>query len=91
MEVGDLVKLRQMDFCGKRKNILGVIVDKNIRSSTSDTGSGLKKEYLGTEYKVNIITNNKAAWYIDSSLELVSEGWRFSQTQRDRRASDSGG
>ena len=75
MEVGDLVKLRHsLNFSLDNKSILGVIVDTNEISS--DYEGGKDGRILGIEYKVSIITNNKAAWYIEDSLELVNEGRR---------------
>ena len=75
MEVGDLVKLRHsLNFSPDNKSILGVIVDTNEISS--DYEGGKDGRILGIEYKVSIITNNKAAWYIEDSLELVNEGRR---------------
>ena len=72
MQIGDLVRLgKQINFAPDNKDILGIIVDKKkIKSSD-------KKETMGIEYEVSIITNNKRAWYISDSLELVNEGWRF--------------
>jgi len=75
MEIGDLVKLRHsLNFSPDNKSILGVIVDTNEISS--DYEGGKDGRILGIEYKVSIITNNKAAWYIEDSLELVNEGRR---------------
>ena len=80
MQVGDLVRLKKaLNFSPDGKNILGVIVDIHKITTASTKRSGIKEEYLGIEYKVNIITTNKAAWYIEDSLELVSEGWRLSE------------
>ncbi len=80
MQVGDLVRLKKnLNFSPDAKNILGVIVDIHKISTSSGKPRGAKQEYLGIEYKVNIITTNKAAWYIEDSLELVSEGWRLSE------------
>ena len=74
MQVGDLVRLREpLNFSPHRKNLLGVIVDINKIKGNYDKQ---KRRTLGIEYKVSIITNNKAAWYIEDSLELVNEGWR---------------
>ena len=78
MQVGDLVKLKEpLNFGPDKRNLLGVIVGVNKIAAASSKQAGAKQEYLGIEYKVRIITNNKAAWYIEDSLELVSEGWRF--------------
>ena len=75
MEVGDLVRLRcSLNFSPDNKSILGVIVDTN--KINSDYEGGKDGRILGIEYKVKVITNNKAAWYIEDSLELVNEGGR---------------
>ena len=75
MKIGDLVRLRQsLNFSPDSKNILGIIVDTN--KINSDYEGGKDGRILGIEYKVSIITNNKAAWYIEDSLELVNEGRR---------------
>ena len=73
MQVGDLVKLREpLNFSQPHRNILGVIVDISTIKGSYDNQ---KRRTLGIEYKVSIITNNKAAWYLEDSLELVNEGW----------------
>jgi hypothetical protein len=74
MEVGDLVKVKNSKTLPTKKepNTLGVIIDIHKIATTV----GLKEEYIGIEYKVSIVTNNKAIWYIEDNLELVSEGWR---------------
>ena len=75
MEIGDLVRLKKtLNYSTEDRNILGVIVDIHKIATASTKRSGIKEEYLGVEYKVSIITNNKTAWYIEDSLELVSEG-----------------
>ena len=82
MQVGDLVRLKTgLNFSPDDKNILGVIVDIHKIATASTKRRGIKEEYLGLEYKVSIITNNKAAWYIEDCLELVSEGWGLSKAQ----------
>jgi hypothetical protein len=74
VEVGDLVRLREpLNFSPHRKNLLGVIVDINKIKGSYDNQKG---RTLCIEYKVSIITNNKAAWYIEDSLELVNESGR---------------
>ncbi len=78
MRVGDLVRLKKgLNFSPDGRNLLGIIVEMHKLATTSAKHRGVKREFLGIEYKVRIITNNKAAWYIEDSLELVSEGWRF--------------
>ena len=78
MQVGDLVRLKKnLNFAPDIKNLLGVIVD--IRQIKSDDINRKRGVILGMEYKVSIITNNKAAWYIHDSLELVNEGRRPSK------------
>ena len=52
-------------------------------TTASTKHRGVKQEYIGIEYKVNLITDNKTAWYIEDSLELVSEGWGLSKKQGD--------
>ena len=80
MQIGDLVRLKKtLNYTTEDRNILGVIVDIHKITTASTKRSGIKEEYLGAEYKVSIITNNKTAWYIEDSLELVSEGWRLSE------------
>ncbi len=74
MQIGDLVRLgNKINFSPDNKDILGIIVGKKkIKSSDN-------KKIMDIEYEVSIITNNKRAWYISDSLELVNEGWRFSK------------
>ena len=80
MQIGDLVRLKKgLNFSPNNKNILGVIIDVHKITTASPRRKGIKEEYLGVEYKVSIITNNKTAWYIEDSLELVSEGWGLSK------------
>ena len=80
MQVGDLVRLKRgLNFSPNRRNLLGIIVEIHKLATDSTKHRGVKQEFLGIEYKVRIITNNKAAWYIEDSLELVSEGWRFGE------------
>lgn len=84
MKIGDLVKFKNpLNFSPSKKDILGIIVDMNRIASASTKYMGIREEFLGVEYEVKIITNNKTAWYIEDNLELVSEGWRFSQKQGD--------
>jgi len=76
MEIGDLVKLKQpLNFSSNNNNLLGIIVD--IHKIVSAENS--RKNCIGIEYKVNVVTNNKAAWYFEDSLELVCEGWRLNK------------
>ncbi len=76
MQVGDLVRLRRsLNFSPDDKDILGIIVGVKQISTAMSKHGGIKEEYLATEFKVNIITSNKTAWYISDNLELVSEGW----------------
>ena len=80
MQIGDLVRLKKgLNYSPDGRNLLGIIVEMHKLATTSTKHRGVKREFLGTEYKVRIITNNKAAWYIEDSLELVSEGWRFGE------------
>ena len=84
MEVGDLVRLkRSLNFAPSDSDILGIIVAVNQIASASTRQRGIKEEFLATEYEVSIITSNKTAWYIEDSLELVSEGWGFGEKQSD--------
>jgi len=76
MQVGDLVRLKEMNFSQDRRDILGIVIGENVIVSRGSEITGGKKQFLGIEYKVSIITNNKAAWYIEDSLELVNEGRR---------------
>jgi hypothetical protein len=76
MQIGDLVRLKKgLNYSADNRDILGIIIDKHQITSASTRDHGIKEEYLATEYQVNIITNNKTAWYIDDSLELVNESW----------------
>ena len=78
MQIGDLVRLKNpLNFSPDSKNLLGVIIE--IKKIKSDYINGKSGMILGMEYRVSIITNNKAAWYIQDSLELVSEGRRLSK------------
>ena len=84
MQVGDLVRLRRsLNFAPQDSDILGIIVAVNQISSASTKHRGIKEEFLATEYEVSIITSNKTAWYIEDSLELVSEGWGLGEKQSD--------
>ena len=82
MEIGDLVRLKKtLNYSSEGKNILGVIVDIHKIASANTKYRGIREEYFGTEYKVNIITNNKSSWYFEDNLELVCEGWRLNKEQ----------
>lgn len=82
MEIGDLVRLKKaLNYSSEDKNILGVIVDIHKIASATTKHRGIREEYFGTEYKVNIITNNKSSWYFEDNLELVCEGWRLNKEQ----------
>ena len=84
MEIGDLVRLKKaLNYSSEDKNILGVIVDIHKIASATTKHRGIREEYFGTEYKVNIITNNKSSWYFEDNLELVCEGWRLNKEQSD--------
>lgn len=77
MEVGDLVKR-------KGDGTVGIVLAKNrVRTKYDGTGGG---KTLAMEYLVKLITNNKASWYIEESLELVNEGReRNSKNRRPRK------
>ena len=82
MQVGDLVRLKNPLISPvEEESLLGVIIDINKITTASMRHRSVKEEYLGVEYKVSIITNRKSAWYIEDSLELVSEGWRLGKKQ----------
>ena len=82
MEIGDLVRLKKaLNYSSEDKNILGVIVDIHKIASATTKHRGIREEYFGTEYKVNIITSNKSSWYFEDNLELVCEGWRLNKEQ----------
>ena len=84
MQIGDLVRLRKApDSSGGANPILGVVVGVHKITTASTKHRGVKQEYIGIEYKVSIITSNKTAWYIEDSLELVSEGWGLGEKQSD--------
>jgi len=84
VEIGDLVRLKEtLNYSSEDKNILGVIVDIHKIASATTKHRGIREEYFGTEYKVNIITNNKSSWYFEDNLELVCEGWRLNKEQSD--------
>ena len=84
MQVGDLVRLRRsLNFAPKSEDILGIIVAVNQIAAASPVRRGIKEEFLATEYEVSLITSNKTAWYIEDSLELVSEGWGLGEEQSD--------
>jgi hypothetical protein len=84
VEVGDLVRLRKsLNFAPSGADILGIIVAVNQIASASTRQRGIKEEFLATEYEVSIVTSNKTAWYIEDSLELVSEGWGLGEKQSD--------
>jgi len=76
MNIGDLVKLRG-------DKTVGIILAKN-RVTTKYDGSKRGKT-LAMEYLVSLITNNKASWYIEDSLELVNEGKERRASPKSRR------
>ena len=65
MEVGDLVRR-------KGDETMGIVLAKNRVSTKYDDPE--RGKTLAMEYLVKLITDNKAAWYIQDSLELVNEG-----------------
>lgn len=76
MEVGDLVKRRDDET-------IGIILAKNrVRTKYDGTERG---KTLAMEYLVKLITNNKASWYIEESLELVNEGRERIKNRRPRK------
>lgn len=76
MNIGDLVKR-------KGDEVIGIILAKN-RVTTKYDGSKRGKT-LAMEYLVSLITNNKASWYIEDSLELVNEGKERRASPKSRR------
>ena len=77
MQIGDLVRFKcGLNYSPENKNLLGIIMDKRIKGDKDD---GAYSDFRVTEYQVSIITNNKTAWYIDGSLELVSESGRLGE------------
>ena len=76
MEVGDLVKR-------KGDETIGIVLAKNrVRTKYHGTERG---KTLAMEYLVKLITNNKASWYIEESLELVNEGRERIKNRRPRK------
>jgi hypothetical protein len=76
VEVGDLVKRRDDET-------IGIILAKNrVRTKYDGTERG---KTLAMEYLVKLITNNKASWYIEESLELVNEGRERIKNRRPRK------
>ena len=67
MQVGDLIRLRG-------DKTIGIVLEKNKIAMSYDNPDATKT--LAIEYLVNLVTNNKAAWYLEDSLELVNEGRR---------------
>jgi hypothetical protein len=65
VEVGDLVRR-------KGDETMGIVLAKNRVSTKYDDPE--RGKTLAMEYLVKLITDNKAAWYIQDSLELVNEG-----------------
>ena len=65
MEIGDLVRR-------KGGETIGIVLAKNRVSTKYDDPE--RGKTLAMEYLVKLITDNKAAWYIQESLELVNEG-----------------
>ena len=67
MQVGDLIRLRG-------DKTMGIVLEKNRIARSYDNPEAGKT--LAMEYLVKLVTDNKAAWYIQDSLELVNEGRR---------------
>ena len=76
MEVGDLVKRRGDET-------IGIVLAKNRVSTKYDNPE--RGKTLAMEYLVKLITNNKASWYIEESLELVNEGRKRIKNRRPRK------
>ena len=76
MQVGDLIRLRG-------DKTIGIVLEKNKIAMSYDNPEAGKT--LAVEYLVNLITNNKTAWYIEDSLELVNEGRRLGKAQSNGR------
>ena len=76
MEVGDLVKRRGDET-------IGIVLAKNRVSTKYDNPE--RGKTLAMEYLVKLITNNKASWYIEESLELVNEGRERIKNRRPRK------
>lgn len=75
VEVGDLVRLKRgLNYAPANRDVLGIIMDKRIKGTKYH---GSKADFRVTEYEVSIITNNKTAWYLSGSLEIVSERRRL--------------
>jgi len=75
MQIGDLVRLKKSsNYTSTGKDVLGIIIDKRVKGTKY---FGSKVDFRVTEYQVGIITNSKPAWYLDGSLELVSESRRL--------------
>ena len=75
MEVGDLVRLRKsLNYAPTNRDVLGIIMGKRVKGTKYH---GSKVDFRVTEYEVSIITNNKTAWYLSGSLEIVSERRRL--------------
>jgi len=70
MQVGDLIRLRG-------DKTMGIVLKKNRITRSYDNPEAGKT--LAMEYLVKLVTDNKAAWYIQDSLELVNEGRRSCQ------------
>ena len=76
MEIGDLVRR-------KGDETIGIVLAKNrVRTKYDGTERG---KTLAMEYLVSLITNNKASWYIQESLELVNEGRERIKNRRSRK------
>ena len=76
MEIGDLVRR-------KGDETIGIVLAKNrVRTKYDGTERG---KTLAMEYLVKLITNNKASWYIEESLELVNEGRKRIKNRRPRK------
>ena len=67
MQVGDLIRLRG-------DKTMGIVLKKNKIAQSYDNPEEGKT--LAMEYLVKLVTDNKAAWYIQDSLELVNESRR---------------
>ena len=77
MRIGDLVKR-------KGDGAIGIVLAKNRVSTKYDDPE--RGKTLAMEYLVKLVTDNKATWYIQESLELVNEGRkRDSKNRRPRK------
>ena len=76
MRIGDLVKR-------KGDGAIGIVLAKNRVSTKYDDPE--RGKTLAMEYLVKLVTDNKASWYIQDSLELVNEGRQGSKNRRPRK------